>query len=180
MGKEPVAPVKAMMLLNCGPVVLATTVDAKGAPDIISLAWVTPVSSNPPLVVIAVSPKRHSFANLKAHGEFVLNLPTAEHLHEVHVCGTQSGRNVDKFALTGLTAIPAQKVRPPLIAECITHLECTVVDVFVTGDHELFVGEIVAASIIPEWFDHGLIPHGSFLHHLGGTNYACTGEIVKS
>jgi flavin reductase (DIM6/NTAB) family NADH-FMN oxidoreductase RutF len=146
----------------------------------ISLAWLTPVSSNPTLVVISVSPKRHSYDNLKAHGEFVINVPTAEHLHEVHICGTTSGRDVDKFAVTGFSAIPAQKVKPPLIAECVAHLECKVADTVVVGDHELFVGEIVAASITAEWFDHGLIPHGSFLHHLGGTNYACTGEIISS
>jgi len=180
MGKETVPAIRAMMLLNSGPVVLATTVDARGVPNIITLAWVSPVSLQPPLVVIAISPKRDSFANLKVHGEFVLNLPTAEHLHEVHICGTQSGRTVDKFVVTGLTALPAQKVKPPLIAECVAHLECKVVNVFVTGDHELFVGEVLAASITPEWFDHRLVPHGSFLHHLGGTIYACTGEIVKA
>jgi flavin reductase (DIM6/NTAB) family NADH-FMN oxidoreductase RutF len=180
MGKEKVTPLKAMMLLNSGPTVLATTVDAQGVPDIITLAWLSPVSAQPPLVVIAISPKRHSYTNLKAHGEFVLNIPAAEHLHEAFVCGTTSGRDVDKFAITKFTPLPAQKVKPPLIAECVAHLECKVVDIFVTGDHELFVGEIVAASITPEWFDHGLIPHGSFLHHLGGTNYACTGEIVKA
>jgi flavin reductase (DIM6/NTAB) family NADH-FMN oxidoreductase RutF len=98
----------------------------------------------------------------------------------VYVCGTTSGRDVDKFAITRFTPLPAQKVKPPLIAECVAHLECKVVDVFVTGDHELFVGQVLAASITPDWFDKGLLPHGSFLHHLGGANYACTGEIVKA
>jgi flavin reductase (DIM6/NTAB) family NADH-FMN oxidoreductase RutF len=180
MGKESVSPLKAMMLLNSGPAVLATTVDAQGVPDIITLAWLTPVSAQPPLVVISISPKRHSYDNLKVHGEFVINVPTAEHLHEVYVCGTTSGRDVDKFAITKFTPLPAQKVKPPLIAECVAHLECKVVNTVVVGDHELFVGEVAAASITPEWFDHGLIPHGSFLHHLGGTHYSCTGEIVKA
>ncbi|RJS89047.1 flavin reductase family protein, partial [Candidatus Bathyarchaeota archaeon] len=43
----------------------------------------------------------------------------------------------------------------PLIKECFAHLECRVVDQHVCGDHTLFVGEIVAASIEEEVLTDG-------------------------
>ena len=46
-----------------------------------------------------------------------------------------------------LTSIPAKMVKPPLIEECIGHLECKVVQSHVCGDHTLFVGEVLSARV---------------------------------
>jgi len=69
---------------------------------------------------------------------------------EVLYCGTHSGRDVDKFKETGLVAVPAKNVRPPLIEECVANFECRVVGEIETGDHTIFVGEIVAAHVSGE------------------------------
>jgi flavin reductase (DIM6/NTAB) family NADH-FMN oxidoreductase RutF len=65
----------------------------------------------------------------------------------MHYCGTESGRRIDKFKKTGLTAMASLKVKPPRIKECFGHLECKVVQKHTCGDHTLFVGEVVAASV---------------------------------
>ncbi|MCD6263350.1 flavin reductase family protein [Candidatus Bathyarchaeota archaeon] len=136
-------------------VVLATCVDQRGRPNIITLRMYMPISFDPPLVCIGVSPKRYSHDLIAESGEFVVNVPSIDLMEAVHFCGTRSGREVDKFAETGLTPIPARAVRPPLIKECFAHLECRVVDQHVCGDHTLFVGEIVAASIEEEVLTDG-------------------------
>jgi len=69
---------------------------------------------------------------------------------EVLYCGTHSGREVDKFKETGLVAVPAKKVRPPLIEGCVANFECKVVGEIETGDHTIFVGEVVAAHVSEE------------------------------
>jgi len=66
----------------------------------------------------------------------VVNVPTAEYTKEVMMCGTTSGRVVDKFKETGLTALPARKVEQPIIKECVSHLECRLVNEISTGDQE--------------------------------------------
>jgi len=131
-------------------VVLATCVDASGKPNIITLGMFMPISFDPPLVCIGVSPRRYSHQLIDETGEFVINVPTEEIIDEVHFSGTKSGRDYDKFGETGLTSKPASKVRPPLIEECYAHLECRVVQRHICGDHTLFVGEVVAASIDEE------------------------------
>ena len=129
-----------------GVVVLATCIGDEGKPNIITLGMYMPISSRPPMVCIGVAPRRYSHGLIEETGEFVVNVPPITLEEAMHFCGVKSGRDVDKFKETGLTPIPARKVRPPLIEECFGHLECKVVQSHVCGDHTLFVGEVVAAS----------------------------------
>ena len=139
--------------LQAGPscdVVMATCIDSEGRANIITLGMYMPISFKPPLVCIGVSPKRHSHDLIAESGEFVVNVPSIELEEETHFCGTKSGRDVDKFAETGLTPVPASRVKPPLIEECFGHMECRVVRSHVCGDHTLFVGEVLTASVDEE------------------------------
>lgn len=139
----------AANVLQGGPpsiVVMATCIDAEGRANIITLGMYMAISFDPPLVCIGISPKRYSHRLIEETGEFVVNVPSIGLEEEMHFCGTRSGRDCDKFKETGLTPVPASRVRPPLIKECYGHLECKVVQSYVCGDHTLFVGEIVAAS----------------------------------
>ncbi len=47
----------------------------------------------------------------------------------------------------GLTALPAQQVKPPLIAECRAHLECVCAHHVAFGQEVALFGRIVAASV---------------------------------
>ncbi len=142
--------------LQPGPasvVVMATCVGMEGRPNIITLGMYMPISSRPPMVCIGVAPRRYSHGLIEETGEFVVNVPSIGLEDEMHYCGVKSGRDVDKFAETGLTAIPSLKVRPPRIEECFGHIECKVVQSHVCGDHTLFVGEVVATSADEEVMD---------------------------
>jgi flavin reductase (DIM6/NTAB) family NADH-FMN oxidoreductase RutF len=129
------------------PVMLVTCADASGQPNIITLAWVGMVNSDPPMVSISIRPGRYSHGLVKASQEFVVNIPSEEMIREVDLCGVVSGRDVDKFSETGLTPIQAQEVLPPLIEECPVNLECMVKRIIPLGSHDLFLGEIVAIHI---------------------------------
>ena len=88
--------------------------------------------------------------------------------------GRKSGRDVDKFQETGLTAIPAQVVKAPLIAECWGHIECKVVKEVDVGVHTMFVGEIVAASANEGCFENSIVlgeEHARMIAFLGGNKY---------
>lgn len=77
--------------------------------------------------VVMVRPQRHTYAMIQRAGEFTISVPTAAPLRqELAFAGTTSGREVDKFAGHGLTAIPAQRVSAPVIAECGLHFECRI------------------------------------------------------
>ncbi len=133
-------------------VVLATCIDEEGKPNIITLGWAMKTSGTPPMVAISIAPARYSHNLIDKIGEFVLAIPTKEIVDKVHKCGRTSGRDLNKFETFGLTPLPSKKVKPPLIKECVANLECRVVGKITTGDHTLFVGEVVAAHVNEDYF----------------------------
>jgi flavin reductase (DIM6/NTAB) family NADH-FMN oxidoreductase RutF len=171
---------RANRLINHGPVVLVTCGAAQG--NIITIGWSTPVSHRPPLVAISVGTQRYSCRLMDETPEFVINVPSAELLRSVWICGTKSGRDVDKFEEAGLTRTPAEEVSVPLIAECMGWLECRIRERVELGDHVLFVGEVLRASARADAFNHlyRLGPSGRTLHHLGGSSFALSGSLVNA
>ena len=133
------------------PVVLVTCGIEK--PNIITLAWVGTVCSDPPMVGIAVRQERHSHHLIAETGEFVVNIPGEELLEVTDQCGQVSGSEIDKFATTGLTPQPASEVKTPLIAECHVNMECKVRQTLQLGAHDLFLGEVVAVHVDEEYLD---------------------------
>lgn len=119
-------------------------------PNIITLAWVGTLCSDPPAVGIGVRPERFSHHLIEEGGEFVVNVPRADQVGVVDYCGQVSGRDVDKWTACGLTPLAARKIRTPLIAECPVALECRVSHKLSLGVHDLFVGEVLAVQIDEE------------------------------
>ena len=156
-------------LLHPKLVVLLTCVDNDGKANIITLAWAMPASINPPLVVVSIAPPRYSHGLIEETGEFVLNIPTMEILNEMFFCGRRSGRNIDKFNETGLTRLPARKVKPPVIKECVAHLECKLYKQVPAGDHTLFIGEVLAAYVNKNIFNQTYnLEKANLIYHVGG------------
>ncbi|MGA7672468.1 MAG: flavin reductase family protein [Nitrolancea sp.] len=105
-----------------------------------------------------------------------------EKCSSVHRCGVESGRDRDKFLLAQLTPLDAQEIEAPLVGECVAHVECGLVERLTFTDHDLFVGEVLAASAVDELFsDRWRIGDGSeLLHHIGGDEYAALGRVYRA
>ena len=162
----------AYRLLHPRHTVLVTCVNKAGKANIITLAWSMPTSIDPPMVVISIAPKRLSHRMIKKTGEFVINVPTMKIVKQTLFCGRISGIKCDKFKEAPLTAAPAKKVRPPIIKECIAHLECKLVQTIPTGDHTLFVGEVVAAYVNRGVFNKTFnVKKVKPIFHMGGDSF---------
>lgn len=135
------------------PVVMVSMADAQGNHNIITIAWAGTVCTNPPMVSISVRSERYSYPILKETGEFVINLTTKDLVFATDYCGVKSGRDVDKFKELGLTAVPGDKVKAPLIAESPVNLECKVTEVIPLGSHDMFLAEVVAVHADKKYMD---------------------------
>ena len=124
-----------VVLISCGTV---------EKPNVFTVAWAGTVCTHPPMISISVRPGRFSYPLIKESGEFVLNLPSASMARAVDLCGVKSGREVDKFALCGLTAVPAAGISAPAVEECPVRFSCKVKSVTPLGTHDLFLAEIVS------------------------------------
>jgi flavin reductase (DIM6/NTAB) family NADH-FMN oxidoreductase RutF len=179
MEKVSVPKGRAYRLIYPRLVVLVSCIDPEtGRPNVITIAWSVPLSINPPMVGISVAPSRYSHELISRSREFVINIPTLEILDKVVKCGKASGRQHDKFREFGLTPAPARVLKTPVIDECVAHLECRVVDQITTGDHTLFVGEVVAASAGSQAFDGNLINIENVrgVYQVGGDTYSTLGK----
>ena len=151
MKKQSVTPFRPV---HPSPAALITSVREDGRANIITLGEVFNVSIRDPVILgIAIAKPRYSHELISATREYVVNLPTAGMVEQVDRCGTVSGRQVDKFTEFGLTAVAAEKVRPPLIAECPINIECRVIGIQEIGDHDLFLGEALAEHVAEEALD---------------------------
>jgi flavin reductase (DIM6/NTAB) family NADH-FMN oxidoreductase RutF len=140
-------------LLPTPVVLLSVAGHGKEKANIITLAWVGTVCSEPPMLSVAIRPSRHSHGLVNAAREFVVNIPRAEQVVAVDRAGTCSGAEHDKFAELGFTARPAKRVAAPLIEECPLNIECVVRHQLDLGAHDLYIAEIVAVHYDEELLD---------------------------
>ena len=81
-----------------------------------------------PTFIVYVRESRYTKTLLDKNGEFTVNVPLGEADKQIiSVCGTKSGRDLDKFAQLGLTAVPGDTVGVPGILEMPLTLECKVI-----------------------------------------------------
>ena len=142
------------------PVLLLSCVGEDGSTNIMTTSWVGVACQTPPIVSVAVRPERYSYGLIRQTGEFVLNIPPASLIRAVDFCGIVSGREVNKFAETRLTPMPALKVRAPLVQQCPINLECVVRNSLVLGAHVLFLAEVVAMHADDEVVENGSVITG--------------------
>ncbi len=152
---------------------LLTCNDEKGKTNIITVAWHTPISREPPLYGVSIAPKRYSHDLILKNKEFVVNFAPYNLVKQVHFCGVHTGKNTDKVKETKLTLIPAQKVKVPIIKECYAHLECKLANILSIGDHDLFAGEVLNVQADENVFQKNLldIRKTQPLYYIGENKY---------
>jgi flavin reductase (DIM6/NTAB) family NADH-FMN oxidoreductase RutF len=126
------------------PVTLITS-SFEGKDNVMTASWVIPSSKTPPLVSIFLNRTHLTREYISGSSEFVVNVLASNQADISEICGTLSGRKADKYAKAGLKTRAGERVKVPLVEDCLANLECKVVAEYEVGDHTLFVGEIVAA-----------------------------------
>jgi flavin reductase (DIM6/NTAB) family NADH-FMN oxidoreductase RutF len=129
------------------PVLLVSTRDLAGRDNIITVSWAGVASTKPPMVTVSLRKSRHSHAVISSTKEFVVNIPTSKQVDAVELCGSKSGKETDKFAVTGFVKENASVVAAPLILQCPINLECQVRHTLPLGSHDLFVAEVVKTHV---------------------------------
>ena len=163
---------KVYQLLEPGPVVLLTTANKRRA-NVMTMSWHMMIEFEPPLIACVVSNANYSFAALRATKGCVIAIPARRLAGKVVGIGNCSGRDVDKFKRFSLTAMPALRVKAPLIAECFANLECKVVDAGLVNKYNLFVLEVLKAWIDPRQKSPKTI------HHHGYGRFTVDGAVIK-
>ena len=110
-------------------------------------AWVGRASFEPPLVTVAIGRERYTHELIMHSGVFAVNVLGPDNISLGKHFGFKSGRDVDKFAGIDYTTGPTGS---PILKECVAWLDCKVYSHHTTGDHTLFVGEVLDAKVLKE------------------------------
>jgi len=128
------------------PVMMLGTYDEYGRATLMAAAWGGVCCSKPPCVSIALRKATYTYTNLMVRKAFTLGIPGEDQLREADYCGIYSGRDEDKLAALGLTAVKAERVDAPYAEEFRLVLECELRHHLELGLHTLFVGEVLDAK----------------------------------
>ena len=122
-----------------------------------------------PVFVAYVRQQRYSRQMLDECREFTINVPLGDYDRKIlGICGSKSGRDIDKIEAAGLTPVAPEVIGVPGLKELPLTLECRVLYrqeqeshlfndeitrkfyTIETGDHICYYGEIVSAYIIED------------------------------
>ena len=140
------------------PVWVIGTYDAAGKPNIMTIAWGGICCSQPPCMAVSVRKATYSYGNIVERKAFTINVPSEDHAKNADYAGMVSGRNVDKFASSGLTAIKAEFVDAPYVKEFPMILECRLLRTVEIGLHTQFIGEVLDVKVDEEVLNEKGLP----------------------
>ncbi|MGI6368715.1 MAG: flavin reductase family protein [Anaerolineae bacterium] len=132
-------------LLMPTPVLLVGTWDANHRPNIMAAAWGGICCSRPPCVAVSLRAATYTHGSIERAGCYTISIPSADQISRADFAGLVSGRTVDKFAALGWSAVPAETVDAPCVAQCPLVLECRLLQAVELGSHTQFIGEVLEA-----------------------------------
>ena len=106
-------------------------------------SWVSQVSYDPLLIMVAVHPNRYSHNLIAKSGCFALHILAAD---QSNLLGRFKGSDLKaKFS-----SIQWQRGQTgcPVLKECIAYFECRVTAEYTPGNHTLFLGEVLEARMV--------------------------------
>ncbi len=155
------------------PAVFVTANGAPGDPDEISVLWSFVLNGDPPQIGVSAGTEHVVGALIERHGEFVLNVPTADLVERFDTVDMSSSRVADKFELAGLTRGRAVSMDVPTVEEAPIHLECRVLDrLALPPARTVFVAEVVATTALDGAVDDAgrlIVPNVSFFGMTAGS-----------
>ena len=129
------------------PVFLVGSYDKNGKANIMNAAWGGICCSEPPCIAVSIRHARWTYDAILQRKAFTVSIPGGRVAAEADYAGIASGRNADKFAVSGLTPVRSELVDAPYVAECPVVLELSLFKTLELGSHVQFVGRIMDVKV---------------------------------
>jgi len=137
-------------------------VKGKEKTNVMTIGWaLMGVMWRRPVMMVAVRTSRYTYKLIQEAGSFTVSIPSGDMKREIDICGSKSGRDLDKLKECGFSAVKPQKVTTPVLKIPGHHFECRIIyktptdpkflapdleDLYPAKDyHTLYFGEILAS-----------------------------------
>lgn len=164
------------------PAVLITTIDGAGVVNAAPFSFIMPVSINPPMVVFGSIPTRHTLANVRETGEFVVNVVPEKILPNMIICSRPFPKGVDELKDAKLTERKSRKVRAPGVEECVAWLECRFEFEREAGDHIMVGGKVVFGECRDSLYRDGQfnVAAARPVLHIRGRRFVVADKVIEA
>jgi flavin reductase (DIM6/NTAB) family NADH-FMN oxidoreductase RutF len=136
------------------PIGWISSQDREGRLNLAPYSFFNAFNYKPPIVGFASTGYKDSLQNIQDTGEFCWNLVTRELAERMNVTSTPAPRDIDEFAVAGLTPAPSSVVRVPHVAESPVSFECRCTQILQLEGADgqkvstwMIFGEVVAVRI---------------------------------
>ncbi len=107
----------ANTIVSTTPVWVVGTYDREGKPNVMTAAWGGVCCSKPPCIYVSLRKATYTYSNIVERKSFTVSIPSEAYTKETDYFGLASGKTVDKFSATGLTAVKSDLVDAPYVKE---------------------------------------------------------------
>jgi flavin reductase (DIM6/NTAB) family NADH-FMN oxidoreductase RutF len=151
------APIDQYKLLSATivprPIAWVVTQDLQGRINAAPFSFFNAFGAGPPIICIGIGARepgqpKDTVANIRATGEFVVNLVGHANAEAMNVTAIDFGAGVNELSQAGLTTTASVKIKPPRIVQSPVALECvrhSIVEF--AADRALLIGEVVAMHV---------------------------------
>ncbi len=132
------------------PIAWVSTLGPDG-PNLAPFSFFGAFSFDPPTIGIGPGSRggvnKDSLRNVKASGEFVVNMVSRRLAETVNACSGEFGPEVDEWEVAGVTPAASTTVAPARVAEAPAALECRVRQVLELGESDRASNNLVVAWV---------------------------------
>lgn len=162
------------------PIAFVSTLSPEGKRNLAPFSFFNAICGDPPTICFSTSfrePRKDTYINIKATGEFVVNIVSEDIAEQMNTCSGEYPYGVDEFAISGLRAAASDLVRPPRVTESRVNMECRLVQMIdiSTRPHggSLIIGEVVRFHIDDAIIDNFRIDADKLrpIGRMGGNEY---------
>jgi len=123
----------------------AVTAKHDGEMSVMTANWITQSSFTPPMVALALESDSHSRCVIEASGAFAINIYEAEQREIAGRLGRTWAQHPEK--LEGIAWQPGPVTGSPILEIALGWVECQVVRNLPSGDHILYVAQVVEVGL---------------------------------
>jgi flavin reductase (DIM6/NTAB) family NADH-FMN oxidoreductase RutF len=136
------------------PIAFVSTISPEGHANLAPFSFFNAICGEPPTICFSTSyrePRKDTYVNIKATGEFVVNIVSEEIAEQMNLCSGEYPYGVDEFEVSGLTPVPSDLVRAPRVVESHVNMECRLVQIVDISTRpvggSLIIGEVIRFHI---------------------------------
>jgi flavin reductase (DIM6/NTAB) family NADH-FMN oxidoreductase RutF len=141
------------------PIAFVSTISPDGINNLAPFSFFNAVCADPPTVLFCPNnrkPTKDTLANVRATGEFVINIVSEDIAEKMNVCSGDYPAGIDEFEVAGLTPTPSDLVKPPRVREAHVNMECKVTQIISIGDRA-WSGNVVLGEVLRFHIDDAIV-----------------------